>query len=239
MKEIDKTIRVSDISNWNVCDNRNAPSKVYLMDCIEGMKHYPDNFFDLAIVDPPYGLNIAKTGSIGRDKFEAKDWDKEIPKDEYFEQLFRVSKNQIIWGGNYFPYLWKTGCKAFICWNKLNHHDNRADIEMAWTSFNKLAKYVEYMWDGNRYGTKGNIQGVGKPTIRIHPTEKPVYLYDWILKEFVQEGDKILDTHLGSGSSRIAANKAGLDFTGFEIDEDYFNASEERFKNFVSQTRLF
>ena len=217
-----------------------VPSVVYNEDCVEGLKRFSDKYFDLAIVDPPYGLGMGASLNVNsKTNFIDKAWDKEIPKDEYFEQLFRVSKNQIVWGGNYFPYLWETGCKAFICWNKLNHHDNRADVEMAWTSFNKLAKYVEYMWDGNRYGTKGNIQGVGKPTIRIHPTEKPVYLYEWILKEYAEQGNLILDTHLGSGSIRIACQKMGFAFTGFEIDKDYYEAQEKRFKDFVSQLRMF
>jgi len=208
------------------------------IDCMEYMATLPDKAFDLAIVDPPYGLNIAATGSIGRDKFTPKTWDEKIPDDEYFIELQRVSKNQIVWGGNYFPYLWKNGCKGFICWNKLNHHDNRADVEMAWTSFNKLSKYCEYMWDGNRYGTKGNIQGVGKPTIRIHPTEKPVFLYEWILKNFAEEGNLILDTHLGSGSSAIAAHKMGFDFVGCELDKDYYDAACKRFKEQTAQLSL-
>ena len=240
-------------------------SETYHMDCLVGMKEYPDKYFDLAVVDPPYGLNIAKTGSIGRNKFTAKNWDEKIPPKEYFIELFRVSKNQIVWGGNYFPFLWENPCKGFICWNKLNHHDNRADIELAWTSFDYLAKYYEYMWDGNRYGVKGNIQGVGKKTIRIHPTEKPISLYDWIYKNYatcsqclndgrVVDDDytketipcescsgpmKILDTHLGSGSNRIAAHKNGLHFVGFEIDEEYFYAQEHRFKTYLSQPTLF
>jgi site-specific DNA-methyltransferase (adenine-specific) len=214
-------------------------SIVYNEDCLSGMKRFPDKYFDLAVVDPPYGINIAASGSIGRDKFTPKNWDEKIPDNEYFIELQRVSKNQIVWGGNYFPYLWNNGCKGFICWNKLNHHDNRADVELAWTSFNKLAKYFEYMWDGNRYGTKGNIQGVGKPTIRIHPTQKPVALYDWIFHNYAKPEDKILDTHLGSGSSRIAAFKNGLDFTGFELDKEYFEAAEKRFKVFKSQLTLF
>ena len=242
---------MNDIFNDNVSLKTETPafakhvlpavptSEVYLEDCVKALKRFNDNHFDLAIVDPPYGLNIAKTGSIGRDKFTPKNWDEKIPDDEYFEELFRVSKNQIVWGGNYFPYLWQNGCKGFICWNKLNHHDNRADIEMAWTSFNRLAKYTEYMWDGNRYGTKGNIQGVGKPTIRIHPTEKPVFLYEWLLKEYAEKDNLILDTHLGSGSSRIAAYKGGFNFVGFEIDQEYYEKQEKRFNDFKSQLRLF
>jgi len=213
---------------------------VYNSDCIEGMKQYPDKYFDLAIVDPPYGLGMGGNLNVNaKVNYKNKNWDTEIPSDEYFDELQRVSKNQIVWGGNYFPHLWQNGCKGFICWNKLNHHDNRADVEMAWTSFNKLAKYVEYMWDGNRYGTKGNIQGVGKPTIRIHPTEKPIFLYDWLLSNYAKEGDSILDTHLGSGSSRIASYKGGFDFVGFEIDKEYYEAQEKRYKEFTSQLRLF
>jgi site-specific DNA-methyltransferase (adenine-specific) len=234
-------IKVEDLTSNPTCGKPLVMgSTVFNEDCMTVMARYPDKFFDLAVVDPPYGIGMGASLNVNsKTKFIDKKWDTEIPTNEYFDELFRVSKNQIIWGGNYYPYLWQKGCKAFICWNKLNHHDNRADVEMAWTSFNKLAKYVEYMWDGNRYGTKGNIQGVGKPTIRIHPTEKPVYLYEWILKEFAEQGNLILDTHLGSGSHRIAATKSGFDFVGSEIDKDYFEAQEARFKDFVSQLRLF
>ena len=157
---------------------------------------------------------------------------------EYFIELSRVSINQIIWGWNYLSEMLPCS-KGFIYWNKMNHHENRSDGELAFSSFNKLARHFDYMWDGNRYGKPGNIQGVGKKSIRIHPTEKPVALYDWIFANYAESGQKILDTHLGSGSSRISANKAGLHFVGFEIDPDYFDDSEERFKKFVSQTRLF
>jgi site-specific DNA-methyltransferase (adenine-specific) len=211
-------------------------SEVYNIDCMEFMATCKDKQFDLAIVDPPYGLNIAKTGSIGCDNFTPKEWDCSIPDDDYFKELQRVSINQIIWGGNYFPYLWVNGCKDYIVWNKLNHHDNRVDVEMAWTSFNGLAKYVEYMWDGNRYGTKNNIKGVGMPSIRIHPTEKPIYLYNWLLNNYAKEGDKILDTHLGSGSSRIACYDGGFDFWGCELDKEYFDASAKRFENHKAQS---
>lgn len=214
-------------------------SEAYNMDCMEYMEQFPDKYFDLAIVDPPYGLNIALAGTIGRDKFISKNWDTSIPNDKYFLQLFRVSKNQVVWGGNYMPILWNYGGKEFIFWNKLNHHNNRSDGELAWTSFKGLAKYFEYMWDGNRYGMKGKIQGVGKPTIRIHPTEKPVALYKWLLKNYAKEGDKILDTHLGSGSSRIAAWDMGFDFYATELDADYFAAQEKRFNNFKMQGKLF
>lgn len=215
-------------------------SIVYNSDCLEGMKQYPDKYFDLAVVDPPYGIGMGATLNVNsKTKFKDKDWDNEIPSDLYFDELFRISKNQIVWGGNYFPYLWKNGCKDFIFWNKLNHHENRSDGELAWTSFGGLCKYVEYMWDGNRYGTKGNIRGVGQPTIRIHPTEKPVFLYEWIFKNYATDCNLILDTHVGSGSSRIACKKAGLSFVGYEIDKDYFEAQEKRYKDFISQLTMF
>lgn len=215
-------------------------------DNMDLLRSTPDKFYDLAIVDPPYGLGMGATLNVNsKVKFVDKCWDNEIPTNKYFEELQRVSKNQIVWGGNYFPPLWKTGCKQFIFWNKLNHHDNRSDGEMAWTSFNGLAKYFEYMWDGNRYGTKGNIKGVGQPTIRIHPTEKPVVLYSWLIKNYANQGDKILDTHLGSGSIAIAIDKANrmdgmnLTFTGIELDKEYFDSAVKRFNQYANQTTIF
>ena len=208
-------------------------------DCMDIMKDLKGNEFDLAIVDPPYGLGMGGSLNVNsKVNYENKEWDKEIPSNKYFAELFRISKNQIVWGGNYFGYLWKNGCKGFICWNKLNHHNNRADVEMAWTSFDKLAKYMEYMWDGNRYGTKGNIQGVGKPTIRIHPTQKPIKLYEWLLINYANDGDKILDTHLGSGSSAIACYNYKFDFLGIEIDKEYYDDAKKRFKEHTNQIAL-
>ena len=224
----------------NIASVSRCPSiNFFNVDCIEFMKSKPDKCYDLAIVDPPYGLNIAKSGSIGANKFTPKSWDETIPTNEYFEQLFRVSKNQVIWGGNYFPFIWTNGCKGYIVWNKLNHHDNRADVEMAWTSFNRPAKYVEYMWDGNRYGTKGNIKGVGQPTIRIHPTQKPVFLYRWILLNYAEKGMKILDTHGGSMTIAIACEIEGFDLDICEIDKEYFQAGVNAFNLHKRQQRLF
>ena len=226
---------------------RSALSTVYLMDCIEGMKKFPDKYFDLAVVDPPYGIGADKAQNntaLSRIKAEGKskagrgwklyhetDWDNEIPPDEYWDELFRVSKNQIVWGGNYFTeYL--PPKMGWILWDKGQRNFSLADGELAWTSFDKALRIFE-MSRGKALAKNNETGG------RFHPTQKPEMLYDWILKNYAKEGDLILDTHLGSGSSRIAANKAGLDFVGFEIDREYFDNGNKRFKNFVSQTVLF
>jgi len=206
------------------------------IDCMEYMKELPDNYFDLAIVDPPYGIGVTKNKRLNNNS--KKDWDNEIPNGEYFAELKRVSKNQIIWGGNYFiEHLENTRC--FINWDKLNHSDTYANCEMAWTSFNSNAKIFKYMWDGNRYGFLGNIQGVGKKSIRTHPTQKPVKLYEWLLMNYAKEGDKILDTHLGSGSHAIACHDLGFDLVGCELDKDYFDAACKRLNNHQKQLKIF
>lgn len=229
-KLIEPNIRVSDVTQWGIYSVSNcALSEVYLMDCIAGMKHYPDKFFDLAVVDPPYGIDATKL-KIRANKKE-KQWDSKTPTKEYFDELFRVSKNQVIWGMNFLnDYLPR--CDKTIIWDKQNDGTYGSDYELAWTSFDGVKQHIcRIMWYGYFY-PKEELP-------LLHPTQKPVKLYDWIFDKFAEKGQKILDTNLGSGSSRIAANKAGLDFVGFEIDEDYFNASEDRFKKFVSQTRLF
>ena len=206
------------------------------MDCLKAMKEMQDNEFDLAIVDPPYGIGVTKNKRLNN--ISDKDWDNEIPKKEYFEELKRVSKNQIIWGGNYFiEHLNNTRC--FINWDKLNHSDTYADCEMAWTSFNKNAKIFKYMWDGNRYGFIGAIKGVGKKSIRMHPTQKPIALYEWMLMNYAEKGNKILDTHLGSGSIAIACDNLGYDLDGFELDKEYFEAASKRLKIHQSQIKMF
>lgn len=200
-------------------------SETYHMDCLVGMKEYPDKYFDLAVVDPPYGIGIAK-------------WDNK-PIEEYWIELFRVSKNQIIWGGNYFnlPH-----SEAWICWHKTAGFKRRAlngqsDFELAWTSFDRKARYIPYTYSGNIKGLESNRTDYSyKP---IHPTQKPVELYELVYEDYAQINWKILDTHLGSGSNRIAAHKNGLHFVGFEIDEEYFYAQEHRFKTYLSQPTLF
>jgi site-specific DNA-methyltransferase (adenine-specific) len=211
---------------------RSALSTVYLMDCIEGMKQFPDKIFDLAVVYPPYGIGagskkfINGTSKTVKDYYKENDWDKERPTQEFFTELKRVSKNQIVWGGNYFADL-LGAFRCFIFWDKTIHGNSYADGELAWTSFNGVARYY-----------RKNIAQVNSEG-RMHPTQKPITLYDYVFTNFASEGDLILDTHLGSQSSRIAANKAGLDFVGFEIDREYFDNGNKRFKNFVSQTVLF
>ena len=198
----------------------------YNIDCMEYMKTLPDKAFELCICDPPYGIGDKfKGGTSGKMNFNEivnKAWDT-APSADYFKELFRVSSNQIIWGGNYFD-LPPTRC--FITWDKgISEDFSLAMAELAWTSFDKLAKIFRLC--------------VPKDGLKIHPTQKPVALYEWLLTNYAKQGDKILDTHLGSGSSRIAAYNLGFDFVGCEIDEDYFNAQEERFKAHTAQLSLF
>ena len=202
-------------------------SEVFNMDCIEGMKQYHDKYFELAIVDPPYGIDIEQR--VFKDD---KKWDYEIPKKEYWNELFRVSKNQIVWGGNYFiDFLYPTKC--FLIWDKkITQTHTFSMAEFAWTSFQSNSKCFYQPPPGNRGFY--NIDGE-----RIHPTQKSIDLYKWQLFLFANQGDKILDTHLGSGSSRIAANDMGFEFTGFELDKDYFDASKKRFQQHINQLTIF
>ena len=208
-------------------------SEVYNMDCIAGMKEYPNKYFDLAIVDPPYGIgaeNHAGSAENGWKQWDKKDWDSSIPNKDYFTELFRVSKNQIIWGGNYFANLLPNS-QGWIFWDKGQRNFSLADGELCWTSFKKSLRVF------------GMARAKAKASIgyeKIHPTQKPTELYDFCLQfAKVELGMKILDTHLGSGSSRIAAYRNGFDFVGFEIDKDYFEAQEKRFKTELMQPRLF
>lgn len=217
-------------------------SETYLMDCIEGMKHYPDKYFDLAVVDVPYGIDAAsdvrgntqygKAAAISK-SYGKKDWDKEAPGIEYFYELFRCSKNQIVWGANHFISRMPYDSSCWLVWDKENGDNGYADCELAWTSFDKAVRMVKYKWHGMIQKDMKNKE------VRIHPTQKPIGLYDWIFNKFAEGEMKILDTHLGSGSSRIAAHKNKLNFVGFEIDKEYFDKQEKRFANYVCQPRLF
>ena len=196
----------------------------YNMDCMEGMKQFPDKFFDLAIVDPPYGIEITKSGWLRKYNSENKNWDSAPPGEEYFEQLFRVSKSQIIWGGNYFDL---PPTKCFLIWDKQQPEDvSFASCEFAWTSFDSVAKtfYKSPLHTGE---------------YRIHATQKPVDLYAWLLNKYAKPGDKILDTHVGGASSLIACHNLGFQYVGFELDPDYFKAATDRLETAKAQCSIF
>ena len=205
--------------------------KMLNMDCMEYMRTVPDKYFDLAIVDPPYGIDAAKM-QMGKGKNKqwenGKNWDKSIPDKSYFEEIMRSSKNQIIWGGNYFE-LPATG--GWIFWDKQREKDlSFADGELAWTSFLTVLKKAPIRFDGF----------IGADIVRVHPTQKPVKLYQWLLQNYAKPEFKILDTHLGSGSSAIAAHYFGVaEFVGTELDEDYYKACCERFDKATAQEALF
>ena len=203
-------------------------SKVFNISNLDYLREIPDKFFDLVVDDPPYGIGaggksfINGTSKTIKNYYRENDWDKIIPTKEYFNELIRVSKNQIIWGGNYFSDK-LPAFRCFIFWDKTIHGNSYADGELAWTSFDMVARYY-----------RGNICKVTADG-RIHPTQKPIDLYDYIYKQFLPNGGKVFDGHLGSGSNRIAAYKAGnIDFYACEIDKGYFEESEKRFNNFVS-----
>lgn len=188
------------------------------------MARYEDNYFDLAIVDPPYGIGYENGGRYFN-KSQGKKWDKETPDKIYFDELFRVSKNQIVWGGNYFD-LPPTRC--VLAWTKTVELQNRtySEWEMAWTSFNTVARYY-------------NLKPFQRNGTRIHPTQKPVKLYEWLLMNYAKDGDKILDTHLGSGSIAIACHNLGFELIACELDKEYYEAAIKILKEHQSQTRLF
>lgn len=210
----------------------NDKTRVENIDCMIRMRETPDKFYELAICDPEYGLG-ENGGNISRHhsqkKYALKDWDNEPPPQEYFNELLRVSKNQIIWGANHFISKIAIDSPCWIFWDK-DRFGDFADGELAWTSFKTAVRYYKFTWDGFRKEM---------PCDRIHPTEKPVSLYKWLLKNYAKEGDKILDTHLGSQSSRIAAFDLGFDFTGYELDKDYFEAGCKRFNQHKTQLKLF
>ena len=214
-------------------------NEAYNIDCMELLKQTPDKFYDLCICDPPYGIGESGEKNHTRGKLaKAQNYkafsgnDKEPPPAEYFTELFRVSKNQIIWGANHFISRMPFDSSCWIVWDKDNTGDF-ADCELAWTGFKSAVRKYEFRWNGMLQGNMANKE------IRIHPTQKPVALYEWLLTHYAKQGDKILDTHLGSGSSRIACYNLGFDFVGCEIDEDYFKAQEERYQAHIAQQSLF
>ena len=203
-------------------------------DCMDFMRDVPDGYYELAIVDPPYGIDLAnmnmgigntpKASKAKNRKWKPKDWDNAIPSDDYFKELKRISKNQIIWGGNYF----NLGlCNKFIIWDKeIPEGLSFSDCEFAWTSFsgaNKIFRYSAYLNKSEKF----------------HPTQKPPQLYKWLLDKYAKENDKILDTHLGSGSIAIACHDYGFDLTACELDKEYFDKAIQRIVNHVSQQKLF
>lgn len=227
-------------------------TQAFNMDCMEGMRQFPDKFFDLAIIDPPYGIgedggsNHSRNKAFGSKsfgtknttkkviqakKYTSKSWDNSSPSIYYFNELKRVSKNQIIWGANHFISSNPIDSSCWIVWDKDNSGDF-ADCELAWTSFSSAVRKFKWRWNGMLQEDMKNKEH------RIHPTQKPVALYRWLLKNYAEPGMKILDTHLGSGSSRIAAHDMGFDFWGYELDKDYFEAQEKRFKLHTSQLTI-
>ena len=241
---------MNEVNNFQIAENpplvipdvSNCPfSIVYNEDCVQGLKRFADKYFDLAIVDPPYGINRlemswtaqsnSNNGKSQADSskwasYEIKKWDNERPTKEYWNELKRVSKNQIVWGANYFPEFF-TENMGVVFWDKIRSIDVKfSHGELAFTTFGGFTRKFPY--NPEKYNKE-----------RWHPTQKPVALYDYLLREFAKDGDLILDTHLGSGASRISCVKNKYSFVGFEIDKQYFDEQEKRFKNFTAQQRLF
>jgi site-specific DNA-methyltransferase (adenine-specific) len=207
-------------------------------DNMQLMARYPDNYFDLAIVDPPYGIDAdvknntdkmqTKKSAAKSKKYGSQLWDSDIPTDEYFEELKRVSKRQIIWGANYFGLV-----GGMIYWHKNVTMPTYSTGELAWVSWLNKLDFVNIAWHGMIQ------QDMSNKETRIHPTQKPVALYKWILYKYAKEGDKILDTHLGSGSIAIACHDYGFELTACELDEEYYNAAIKRIKNHTAQLSIF
>ena len=215
-------------------------NELYNMDCMEGMAQFPDGYFDLAIVDPPYGINIAARGKVGSGDaktpsrtFTPSDWDTAPPAPSYFTELMRVSKNQIIWGANHFISRIPFDSSCWLVWDKQNSTTDFADCELAWTSFKSAVRIFRFTWDGFRQGDMKHKE------TRIHPTQKPVRLYEWVLSKFSKPGYKILDTHTGSASSLIACHRFDLPYIGFEINAEYYTAAKKRIDAETAQLRLF
>lgn len=218
-------------------------------DCMDIMKQYPDDYFDLAIVDPPYfsgpekrefyGSKISPIGVHRRLYGKTTKW--EVPGKDYFDELFRVSKNQIIWGVNYFNYSFGSGR---IVWDKVNTHSRFSDCELAYSSLHDSTRLFRYMWNGMMQGksiSEGHIQQGNKVLneVRIHPTQKPINLYLWLLQNYAKDGDKILDTHVGSASSLIACQELGFEYVGCELDKSIFNLAKQRLDAYEKQLKLF
>lgn len=208
------------------------------IDCMEYMATLPDKAFDLCICDPPYGINMMDSDNKSRGKLaKAKDYkkipDSDSPEIEYFQKLQRVSANQVIFGAHHFISKNPIDSSCWLVWDKDNGNTDFADCELAWTSFGTAVRRFKYRWNGMIQQDMKNKEH------RIHPTQKPVALYDWILRNYAKPGQRILDTHLGSGSSAIAAHYFGCDFVGCEIDTDYFNAAKERFDRETRQVAMF
>jgi site-specific DNA-methyltransferase (adenine-specific) len=225
-------------------DNRGHIMTIELLhgDCMDYMRGLPDKAFELAIVDPPYGIGESGATNKSRGKLAvAKDYkpfaggDVSAPDSEYFDQLSRVSRNQIVWGANHFignlPFNCSSPC--WIVWDKENGASDFADVELAWSSFKSAARLFRFRWAGMLQGD------MAKKEHRIHPTQKPIKLYEWLLSNYAKPGDRILDTHLGSGSNAIAAHRMGFDFVGIELDEDYYKAARQRFERETAQTDMF
>lgn len=232
---------------FNLSLNQHPISRVYNCDCMEFMRDVPDGFFELAIVDPPYGIgintmNYTMSGAIRtrggalakrRDYRKKGEWDNYRPSKEYFDELKRVSKDYIIWGGNYFSDLLQPS-KSFIIWDKRcdeKYNNDYADCEFAYAT-KGVARIFRYLWNGMLQENMKDKED------RFHPTQKPVALYKWLLRNYAKPGDKILDTHLGSQSSRIACWDGGFDFWGCELDADYFRDGCKRFDNHIKQTKI-
>jgi site-specific DNA-methyltransferase (adenine-specific) len=219
----------------------------YNMDCMDGMKEFPDKYFDIAVVDPPYFSGPEKRGFYGRrispigvQRVYQKSAEWIIPDKAYFDELFRVSKNQIVWGCNYFDYHFPPGR---IVWDKCNGNTDFSDCEIAFCSFHDSVRLFRYMWNGMFQGKsiqEGHIQQGNKKKNekRIHPTQKPVMLYRWLFDRYTERGMKLLDTHVGSASSLITAHDAGLQYVGFELDKHYYELSKKRLEEHTAQMSL-
>lgn len=216
-----------------LCENPKI--KIIHADCMDYLRTYSKNKFDLAIVDPPYGIDInnqsqGKGGGIAcKIDYTKKDWDKQPPSEEYFSELFRVSKNQIIWGANHFISRLPIDSSCWVVWDKDNGGTDFADCELAWTSFNTAVRKFKWKWNGMLQEDMKNKEK------RIHPTQKPIALYVWLLKTYSKSDQTIIDTHLGSGSSAIAAFQCNCNFLGFEKDKEYFDMTIKRINKFIAK----